>query len=750
MTSASSFLPRLRIVGLAVLALVAAFGAIGYFAIPAATRWAVETVASRELGRTVRVESVSANPFTLRVTLRGLAVDGAAGEAEPLLSVGRIDVDASVESVLRRAPVLDALKIDGLVANIVRLGPQRFNFSDVLERLQARPKTDDQPARFALNNIEVGNSTVTLDDRVSGGRYAATGIRLGIPFVSNLPSHVEINVHPAFAAKLDGTPVEVTGQTRPFHETLESSIDLKLDGLDIPKYLAFAPVPLALRIPRGRLDTELRVVFRGAVPARGDAPAQQARTLVSGAVAIRDFALAAPAGPGAAPLIDWQSLRIVIDELEPLQRRAVIGDIALEAPHVTVVRSPDGGINWVRFANQPVRAPTAEQTASPPFAVTVGRAAVSGGRVSLLDEAAGGFRLDVTNLRAEASGLSSTSPQRGRLSLAADIVDNGSVSLDGEAGLAPPAGRLKYAARNVRLVVAARYLAQVFNGTIDGSSDVDGSLEFEQAADGLRLALRDVAVAGKAIKVRGPASGGAALDIAAVSIAGAELDLAGRTISIGRLALDKPRVLVRRLADGTINWLQVVKPPAEAGADGAGPWTLLLKEAQVAGGDVRFEDLAVEPAVRLHASAISATARNVVGDGSQPAEIAVRTRFGSGGTLAADGTAGWNPIAAKFRVDARNFDVAALRPYVAGRLNTVIARVEASARGTARVAQTAHDQPLKLAFAGDARLSNLHMLDASGDSDLLKWQSLEATAVDLKLGEGPPRVDVGRVALSDF
>jgi uncharacterized protein involved in outer membrane biogenesis len=762
MASAGRFPQRLRIAGMVVVALVAAFGAIGYLAIPAATRWAVETVASRELGRTVRVESISANPFTLRVTLRGLAVDGAAGEAEPLLSVGRIDVDASVESVLRRAPVLDALAIDGLVANLVRVGPQRFNFSDIVERLQARPQTGEQTARFALNNIEVGNSTVTLDDRVGGGRHAATGIRLGIPFVSNLPSHVEINVEPAFAAKLDGTPVEVKGQTRPFHETLESSIDLKLDALDIPKYLAFAPVPLDFRIRRGWLDTELRVVFRRAVPARGDAPAQQARMLIGGAVAVRDFALTAPAGTGAAPLIDWQSLRIVIDELEPLQRRVVLGDIALAAPHATVVRNPDGSINWVRFASQPVQAPIAapagKTTGEPgaaPFAVTLGRAAVSGGRVSLLDEAAGGFRLEVTNLRAEATGLSSASPQRGRLSLAADIVDNGSVSLDGEAGLAPPAGRLKYAARDVRLVVAARYLAQVFNGTIDGSSDVDGSLEFEQAADGLRLALRDVAVAGKAIKVRGPASGGAALDIAALSINGADLDLAGRTISIGRLAVDRPRGLVRRLADGTINWLQVVKPPATAGAEGAGspapgPWRLLLKEAQVSGGDLRFEDLAVEPAVRMHASAISATARNVVGDGSRPAEIAVRTRFGSGGTLAADGTAGWNPIAAKIKVDARNLDVAALRPYVAGRLNTVVARIEASVRGAATVAQATREQPLKLAFAGDARLSNLHLLDASGDNDLLKWQSLEATAVDLRLGDGPPRVDVGRVALSDF
>jgi hypothetical protein len=38
------------------------FGVIGYFMIPAAVRWGVQTAC--ELGREVRVESVSANPYT--------------------------------------------------------------------------------------------------------------------------------------------------------------------------------------------------------------------------------------------------------------------------------------------------------------------------------------------------------------------------------------------------------------------------------------------------------------------------------------------------------------------------------------------------------------------------------------------------------------------------------------------------------------------------------------------------------------
>src|SRR5512136_929502 len=86
--------------------LVAAFGIVGAFAIPAIVRWAVETVASRELGRPVHVEGISANPYTLRVTLKGLTVEGQSGENAPLLSVREASLNASIATLLRRAPVV--------------------------------------------------------------------------------------------------------------------------------------------------------------------------------------------------------------------------------------------------------------------------------------------------------------------------------------------------------------------------------------------------------------------------------------------------------------------------------------------------------------------------------------------------------------------------------------------------------------------------------------------------------------------
>jgi hypothetical protein len=109
----SRWIPALRKAAIGAAIAFLLFGVVGYFAVPKLVRWGVETVVSRELGRTVRVESISANPYTLRVTLRGLIVDGS-GETAPLLTVRQITANASVSSILRLAPVLDALTINGL------------------------------------------------------------------------------------------------------------------------------------------------------------------------------------------------------------------------------------------------------------------------------------------------------------------------------------------------------------------------------------------------------------------------------------------------------------------------------------------------------------------------------------------------------------------------------------------------------------------------------------------------------------
>ncbi len=758
-------MPRLRVAAITAIVVVLLFGIVGYFAIPKIVRWGVETVATRELGRAVRVQEITANPFNLRVTLRGLEVAGAAGETAPLLTVQELIANASVGSVLRLAPVLDALSIDGLTANLVRLDAERFNFSDIVDRIRSRPKTSDEPARFSVSNIEVTNGNVNLDDRPTGRKHAVTELRIGVPFVSSLPTHAEITVQPAFAARLDGARVEAKGETRPFKQTLETSINVKLDGIDIPTYLPYSPVALNFAVPRGKLGTDLRIAFRLAAPAEGNQPAVPAQVLVSGSFSVNDFALSAPREQ-PQPLLAWKALQVVLEEVEPLANRAVIADVALVAPAIEVRREGNGEVNWVRFAQAPLRpgavaasAPKESAAApkSPPLALTLKHASIKDGTVALSDDSAGRFRIQVVNLAGEASNLTTTTTTRGKVRVSGEIAEGaGSISAEGDVALAPVAGTLNIASRDVKMRTVARYLANVVNATVDGSSDVDAVLDFALEPT-KSIVVRDIRWQGKNLKVRGPAGTGAEFDLSTLSMEAATLDLLKRQLVIGKVALDGPRATVRRLADGQINWLSAFhkrpsgtaedKPAADAGDAG---WNVSVKEASIARGDLALEDFAVDPQVKLRASAISGTVRNLVSDGTQRAEFDLRTRLGRGGSFTAVGGARWNPIAADARVDARNLDIAALRPYLAKRLDAVLTRAEVSARGSVTASKAGAEAPLAFGYKGSSRVTNLQLLDARGEDDLLKWQVLELEQIAVSAGKDPPNVSVGKVTLSDF
>ena len=64
-----------------------------------------------------------------------------------------------------------------------------------------------------------------------------------MPFISSLPADVEIKIKPEFSAVINGAPFHLTGDsTTPFNDSLESTLSIKLDKLEIAKYLEYSPV----------------------------------------------------------------------------------------------------------------------------------------------------------------------------------------------------------------------------------------------------------------------------------------------------------------------------------------------------------------------------------------------------------------------------------------------------------------------------------------------------------------------------
>ena len=115
-----------------------------WLAVPALLKWQLPLRASEALGRSVTVADVSFHPWNLELTVNELAIAGLPAGAEPLLRVGRVHANLSAASLLRFAPVIEALEVDALRVRLARTGEGHYDVDDLIARFTSKP--DAKPA----------------------------------------------------------------------------------------------------------------------------------------------------------------------------------------------------------------------------------------------------------------------------------------------------------------------------------------------------------------------------------------------------------------------------------------------------------------------------------------------------------------------------------------------------------------------------------------------------------------------------
>lgn len=177
------------------------FAVVGFFAVPPIAKAKLESALSSALQRDVKVGAVAFNPFTLAADISDLSIVPRGGGA-PLLAVDRIYADIEASSLFRWGPLVSALRVIHPQVHLVRQQDGRYNISDLIDAALAPPAAaapPPPPPRFAISNIEVVDGRVDFDDQPEHRQHVIGDIRLGVPFISSLPSNVQIYVEPAFA-----------------------------------------------------------------------------------------------------------------------------------------------------------------------------------------------------------------------------------------------------------------------------------------------------------------------------------------------------------------------------------------------------------------------------------------------------------------------------------------------------------------------------------------------------------------------
>ena len=411
----TEFVRSRRTVFLRTFGALAALWALAWLAVPPLVRSQVEQQATTALGRQVTVGTVSFKPWTLELEVRDLRMASADG-TQTQFSVDRLYADAELSSLLRLAPVVDAVQVDRPVLHVRHLGGGKHDWQDVLDKLTGPkdpPSPDTGPARLAIYNIQLRNGQIELYDAPEDNRHAVTDITLAIPFISTLGVAKEVRVSPKLAFKLNGSPFETEATAQPFHDQLTTDATLNISGFNLTPYLDYLPKNLPVRPVKATLGAELKVAF---------AHNPHTSVRITGHVRADDVALT---DARQQPLLTLAQATVELADVRPLERVAMLGEVTLTDPHAQLSRDAQGLLNITQDTSktvaekplnksdkaQNVAKKTNGESPSPP-AWTLGLASLklAGGSVGWTDAAMPDARqqpakLDLSQLQFNASQL---------------------------------------------------------------------------------------------------------------------------------------------------------------------------------------------------------------------------------------------------------------------------------------------------------------------------------------------------------
>src|SRR5262245_9761144 len=146
---------------------VALYAVIGFLVAPPIVRSQLESRLTELLGRTVVVEKVTLNPFTLAASVRGFKLKEADGTADAV-SFEALDVDVAWSSLWLRGPVIQATQLAKPYVRVVRGKDGKYSFQDIVDRLagaQSEPAEPGSSPRFAVYNISLSDGRLEFDDQ---------------------------------------------------------------------------------------------------------------------------------------------------------------------------------------------------------------------------------------------------------------------------------------------------------------------------------------------------------------------------------------------------------------------------------------------------------------------------------------------------------------------------------------------------------------------------------------------------------
>ena len=222
------------------------------------------------------------------------------------------------------------LNISGLDLNIIREQDGSYNFQPLLDAAKNREiskfiKPTELPFFFSLNNISITDGKITFNDKPTGKIHTAEKIKFDLPTFSNTSYKTEQYLRPHFSAVVNGSPIELTGQTNLGQAGEEKTTRLAVDvhDLELPVYASYLPFSLPMQCSKGTANGKIDLSFDPQTTA-GDKLSIGFQLQIAGAELT---------GENASTNISMPSVR-VSGSLQPMSRTLHLSEVAMREPTI--------------------------------------------------------------------------------------------------------------------------------------------------------------------------------------------------------------------------------------------------------------------------------------------------------------------------------------------------------------------------------------------------------------------------------
>ncbi|NOS35932.1 MAG: DUF748 domain-containing protein, partial [Deltaproteobacteria bacterium] len=406
---------------------------VGFIVLPLVMKSVLSKKLTEILNRETTIEAIKINPYNLKFTVEGFKVGNGSSE-DAFISFDTLFVNLQSVSLFRGGFIVKEFRIEKPYLGIVRTENKSYNFSDLIpesaEGEEAESAEDEEGVKFSINNIQIIDGSADLVDKHKGALHTVREINSTVPFISNLPYNVEVFVEPSFSVIFNDTAFEFGGTTKPFHDSLETTLDIKFDDLAIPYYMAYLPVKAGFNLPSGLFSADLVLSY----VQYGD---RGPSLTLKGAVSLKEIEVR---DLQEKPLVKLPLFTVDIDSAELFEQKIHLSKVALESPELFVELDKDGSVNLLQLlpdtASEGGEAAVSDE--GPALSLGIDTIEIAGGGIHFIDhKPSTPFVRLFSPVDVTVSGFSNEIDESGQLRFFFRNSDGESVSTDGTFTITP-------------------------------------------------------------------------------------------------------------------------------------------------------------------------------------------------------------------------------------------------------------------------------------------------------------------------